>query len=142
MASAEHKELLAVDRDKLLSTILKYEDYPKFVDGCTRVEVERPSPGKARVTYHVSMMKDIVYTVEISENPDAGVVEWHLLKGDVMKRNSGKWTLKSAGPGKTDVTYKLEIEFSVAVPSFILNRLIKGNLPGMVRSFGDQARKA
>jgi ribosome-associated toxin RatA of RatAB toxin-antitoxin module len=57
MAQAEFHEVLSVDKDKLFSVITKYEDYPKFVDGCTAVKVDRKSPNQALVTYNVSMMK-------------------------------------------------------------------------------------
>ena len=142
MAQAEIREVLAVDMEKLLDIITRYEDYPKFVDGVSSTKVERKGPGHARVTYSVSMMKDFTYVLDLREDRKAGRVEWTLVESDMFKKNSGHWELKSAGPGKTEAFYQLEVEFRIPVPGLILNRLVKGNLPAMLKSFEKQAKKA
>ena len=141
MASAEIQDVLPVDKDKFFTAITRYEDYPQFLDGCTKTQVERKGPGQARVTYHVTMMKDVVYTLDIREDQAAGVVEWTLVDSDTFKKNSGRWELKTVGPGKTNVKYALDVEFKIPVPGFILNRLVKGSLPAMIKSFEKQALK-
>jgi ribosome-associated toxin RatA of RatAB toxin-antitoxin module len=140
MATAELHEVFPVDLNRLFAVITRYEDYPQFVTGCSSVKVERKAPGKARATYHVNMMKEISYTLDHVEDQVAGTVQWSLVDSDFMKKNQGKWTLKSAGPGKTDVRYELEVEFKFPVPSLILNRLVKGSLGSMVKSFVDRAK--
>lgn len=140
MASAEFHEVLPVDQEKLFAVITKYEDYPQFVTGCSGVKVERKAPGKARATYSVNMMKEISYTLDHVEDQAAGKVQWTLVESDFMKRNIGSWELKAAGPGKTDVRYTVEVEFKFPVPGLILNRLVKGSLPSMIKSFVDRAR--
>jgi ribosome-associated toxin RatA of RatAB toxin-antitoxin module len=141
MASAEFHQVLSVDQDKLFEAVTRYEDYPQFVEGCTGVKVERQGPGQARVSYNVSMMKDIHYTLDHREDPASGVVEWSLVDSDAFKKNSGRWTLKAVGPGKTDVLYTVDVEFKIPVPGFILNRLVKGSLPSMIESFRKRASK-
>jgi ribosome-associated toxin RatA of RatAB toxin-antitoxin module len=86
------------------------------------------------------MMKDTVYTLDHKEDPGTGSVSWNLIQGDIMKKNSGRWELKSAGPGKTDVKYNVDIDFSIPVPGFILSRLVKGSLPSMVKGFVERAK--
>lgn len=140
MATAELHEVFPVDLNRLFSVITRYEDYPQFVTGCSGVKVERKAPGKARATYHVNMMKEISYTLDHVEDQAAGTVQWTLVESDFMKKNQGRWILKSAGPGKTDVRYELEVEFKFPVPSLILNRLVKGSLGSMVKSFVDRAK--
>lgn len=140
MASAEFKDVLTIDKKKLFETITRYEDYPKFVDGVKSTKVERKGPGAARVTYQVSMMKDISYTLDLREDAAKGVVEWSLVDSDFFKINNGKWQLKDLGNGKTDVSYFLEVEFKISVPGLILNRLVKGSLPSMVKSFEKRAK--
>lgn len=142
MAQAEIRETLNVDKDKLYQVVIHYEDYPQFVTGCRSVEVERKAPGHCRVTYHVSMIKEVTYTVEQREDPETGIVEWSLVESDFLKKNSGRWQLQSAGPGRTNVYYSVEVEFKIPVPSLILNRLIKGSLPEMVHSFYERALSA
>ena len=142
MAQAEFHEVLNVDKDKLFTVITRYEEYPKFVEGCTAAKVERKGPGQARVSYHVSMMKDVNYTLDHKEDPSKGKVEWTLVESDSFKQNKGLWELKSAGHGKTEVRYVLEVEFNFPIPGLILNRLVNGRLPSMVNSFVKQASKA
>lgn len=142
MAQAEIHEVVDVDQGKLFATILDYENYPKFVDGCKSIKVDRKGAGRTLVTYNVSMIKDITYTLELTENAAAGRVDWKLIESDTIKKNSGTWLLKSAGPGKTDVTYSIEIDFKIPVPGLILNKLVKGSLPAMVKSFVKQAKKS
>ena len=141
MANAEISEIVNVDKDKLFAAVIGYENYPKFVEGVTKVTVERKAPGRARVTYHVSMMKDVVYTLDHVEDPEKGEVTWELVESRDMKKNKGTWSLTSAGAGKTQVDYDIEIEFNFPIPGFILNRLIKGSLPAMLKNFEKQAKK-
>jgi ribosome-associated toxin RatA of RatAB toxin-antitoxin module len=141
MAKAEIHEVVSADKDKLFQAISRYEDYPQFVDNCKSAKVERKGTGQARVDYHVSLIKDVNYTLDHREDPGAGVMEWTLVGSDTFKVNNGKWQLTSVGPGKTDVKYSLEVEFKIPVPGLILNRLIKGPLPSMVKSFVDRANQ-
>jgi ribosome-associated toxin RatA of RatAB toxin-antitoxin module len=139
MAQAEFHETMSVDRAKLFDVICRYEDYPTFVDGVRAVHVERKGPGQARATYEVSMMKEIRYTLDHREDAAAGRLEWELVESDFFKHNRGRWELKDAGPGRTDVRYAVELEFKIPVPGFVLNRLVKGSLPSMVKSFVKRA---
>ena len=140
MAKAEIEETLSVDRDKFFQAVVGYEQYPKFVEGCTKVEVDRSNPPVSRVTYHVSMIKDISYTLDHTEDAAAGKVTWKLVKSDFLKKNIGEWTIQSAGPGKTKVKYSIEIEFNIPVPGLILNRLVKSSLPSMIKAFEKKSR--
>jgi ribosome-associated toxin RatA of RatAB toxin-antitoxin module len=141
MASAEFHEVMNVDRDKLFTVISRYEDYPQYVVGCSSTQVDRTNPAKVRATYNVNMMKEISYTLDHIEDAKSGKIEWTLVKSDFMKTNIGKWELKAAGAGKTDVSYKVELEFKFPVPGMILNRIVKGSLAPMVKSFVDRANK-
>jgi len=142
LAQAEIKETLAVDYDKLYETIVKYEDYPEFVSGCSEAHVESRAPGKARVKYLVNLMKEVSYTLDLSEDREKGVVEWHLVNSDFMSKNSGRWELRKLGPGKTEAKYSLELDLKFPVPGFVMNKLVKGSLPAMLRNFEKRAQGA
>jgi len=142
MAQTEFRDVLAVDKEKLLSVITSYEDYPQFIEGCTEAHVQERADGRARVTYRVNVMsQDVNYTLDHFEDPSTGQIRWSLVDSNFFKKNDGHWEVKSLGNGKSDVVYALDVEFKVPVPGFILNRLVKGSLPGMVRSFEKQAQK-
>jgi hypothetical protein len=49
------------------------------------------------------------------------------------------WELKSLGPNKTQVLYKLEIDFDFPVPGFVLKKLVASALPKTIREFSDEA---
>lgn len=139
MAKADYQATVAVDLQRFWNAIIQYEDYPSFVEGCSGVKVERKGPGKARCAYTVSMMKEVHYTLDHDEDRSGGKVCWKLVDSDFFKMNTGQWELRDAGGGKTDVRYVIEVEFKIPVPGFILNRLVKGSLPSMVKSFEKRA---
>lgn len=142
MAETEFHEVMNVNKDRLYSTIVNYSEYPDFVEGCRSVKIEQKGDGQIRATYHVNVMsQDVIYTLDHSENPQNGQISWQLVESNFFKKNSGKWLIKEAGPGKTDVLYQVEVEFKVPVPGFILNRLVKGSLAGMVKSFEKRANR-
>jgi len=140
MAQTEYKQVVAVEREKLFKAITGYENYPKFVDGCKGVQVERKGPGAARATYKMNIMRDMSYTLDHVEDQPAGRMQWSLVTSDLLKKNIGSWELKDAGPGKTEVKYTIEIEFNIPVPGFVLNQLIKSSLPTMIKGFEKQAK--
>jgi len=140
VAKAEIQDVFEVDRDVLFDVITRYEEYPQFVDGCTGVQVERKALGGARATYAISMMKDFSYTLDHVEDRNSGKIEWTLVTSDFFRANTGSWSLRTLGPGKTEVRYSIDLDFKVPVPGFILKKLVQGNLPGMMKSFRDRAK--
>ena len=140
MAKAELNEVWDVDIEKLWNVIIRYEDYPKFVTGCTKTEVNRTADS-VKVQYHVSVMsKDILYSVDIKEDAAQKKLTWKLTESGFFSKNEGGWELKKEGE-KTRVRYSLDMEFKMYVPGFILKTLVSGSLPTMVRSFINQAKK-
>lgn len=141
MATAEHSDTLNVSKTKLFAAITKYEDYSNFVDGVSSVTVDRSAPGKAKATYKISLMgQDMVYTLDHVEDEAAGTVQWTLVESNFFKRNIGGWKIVETGPTSVKVTYSLDVDFKISVPGFILNRLVKGSLPSMVKSFEKRAK--
>jgi ribosome-associated toxin RatA of RatAB toxin-antitoxin module len=140
MAQTEYKTVVAVSREKFFQAIARYEDYPKFVDGCKDVQVERHGNGEARATYKMNIVRELSYILDHREIPDQGRLEWKLVSSDLLKKNVGSWTLKEVGPGKTEVLYQIEIEFNIPVPSFVLGPLVKSSIPTMIKGFEKQAK--
>ncbi len=105
--------------------------------------VQRTEPGKARATYKISMMgQEMTYTLDHIENEAAGTVSWTLVDSNFFKKNTGSWKIAEIGPTNVKATYALDVDFKISVPSFILNRLVKGALPTMVKSFEKRAKGA
>lgn len=140
MALAEIHKVLDVPYDKLFDAITCYEDYPEFVNGCDLAEVHRKKGKPVRVTYKMTLVKAVTYTLDHVDDRKTGKLTWSLVDSDIMKKNAGEWELKALSPDKTDVKYQVEVEFKVPVPKFVLNQLIKSNLPNMLKNFSERAR--
>lgn len=142
MATASLTKTLDVTREKMFAAVTRYEDYPQFVTGCKKVEVERKAPGQARVKYFANIMgKDLWYLLEHTEDAAQGIVTWKLVDSDLLKVDSGTWTLKDAGEGKTEVTYSIEIEFKIWIPGPVLKGLTATSLPLLMSEYEKQAKK-
>ncbi|MBC7385977.1 MAG: SRPBCC family protein [Cryobacterium sp.] len=141
MATATLTKVLDIPRDKLFAAIAKFEDYPQFVTGVKKTEVERKAPGHARVKYFVNMLgKDLWYLLEHTEDAASGDLTWKLIESDLLKKDSGTWKLRDAGEGKTEVTYTIDIEFKIWIPGPILKGLTTTTLPTLIGEYEKRAK--
>ena len=142
MAKASLTKVLDVDYGKFYDTIISYENYPQFVTGCKKIEVERKAPGHCRVKYFANILgKDLWYVLDHREDRTNGLITWELVESDLLKVDSGTWNLKSAGAGKTEVTYTIDIEFKIWIPGPILKTLTSTSLPVLIGEYEKQAKK-
>jgi ribosome-associated toxin RatA of RatAB toxin-antitoxin module len=148
MAKASLTEKMKVSKARYFKAVTNYASYPEFVAGCGSVDVKRErgneaapgKPGIARVTYAVEVMgQKLDYTLDHIEDIDAGTISWKLASSAFVKHNEGLWTIRETGSDSCEVTYDIDIEFKIPVPGFILNRLVKGSLPPMLKGFEDHA---
>jgi coenzyme Q-binding protein COQ10 len=138
MAGTQRVETFNVSAEKLYDVIIKYADYPEFVDGVNEINVLEQTETSARVEYTLKIIKKFRYTVKlVQERPRR--VSWTLESGDIFKSNSGEWILESLGPNQTKVTYKVDIDLKVFAPKAILDGLVTTNLPSMMKAFAERA---
>jgi coenzyme Q-binding protein COQ10 len=141
MAKATLTKTLEVSKDKFFAAVTRYEDYPQFVTGCKKVEVERKAPGQARVKYFTNILgKDLWYLLEHTEDLEKGIVSWKLVESDLLKVDSGTWTLKDLGDGKTEATYAIDIEFKIWIPGPVLKTLTATSLPTVISEMERRAK--
>lgn len=142
MAIASLTKIVDVPKDKFFAAVAAYENYPQFVTGCKKIEVERKAPGQARVKYSVNMLgKDLWYLLEHTEDAASGTLTWKLIESDLLKVDSGTWTLRDLGDGRTEVTYAIEIEFKIWIPGPVLKGLTQTTLPTLIGEYEKQAKK-
>jgi len=145
MAAAERTEIVDIPLKKIFETICDYGSYPKFVTGVNGVKILEKTEKAAQVHFDVEMMKKVDYTLSMKEEIDAegrsARVSWNLLKSSFFKISNGLWELKSLGQDKTQVLYKLEIDFDFPVPGFVLKKLVASALPKAIKEFTDEASK-
>ncbi|MEO5666440.1 MAG: SRPBCC family protein [Bdellovibrionota bacterium] len=145
MAAAERTDIVDVPLNKLYQAICDYDNYAKFVTGATRVKLLSREGNTAKVQFEVEMMKRVEYTLKIKEELDSegrsARVSWVLDSSKFFKISNGLWELKALGPDKTQVMYKLELEFDIPVPGFVLKKLVASALPKTIQEFSDRARQ-
>jgi len=140
MAAADIERVMNVSKDRLFEVLTTYEDYPKFLPEVQKVEVTRNGPHQAKVKYNVSMIKDVIYSVIMTEDREAGTLKWLLDESAHFKTNSGCWTLESKGDMQCWVRFEVEIDFNFPAPGFIVKKVVKGNLPKMLNHFEERAK--
>lgn len=139
MANANLTQTFDVDINKVYSVLSDFSKYPKFMDGVTSVEVIEENGSEIKAKYNLNLIKKFSYTMNHTLS-EPTKIQWSLESGDLLKRSEGSWTLKDLGEGKTEVSYNLDVDFKVMVPSMISNKLIKSNLPSMMKAVEKEAK--
>lgn len=122
--------------EAVFSGITKYQEYPKYLPGVTKIEL---LPGKTAnavccARYELNIVKTFYYTLEMFQEAPAKIW-WHLVESNLMKHNSGSWELKAQGKTKTKAIYSLDVKFKGLVPSALTDQIAKANLPQMMDGF-------
>ena len=114
------------------------QKYPEFLKEVKSIKVDRVEGNRKTVTYEVTVVKTIQYTLVLTEDKPRKVT-WTMTKGQMMSKNDGSWELAADGPNRTDVTYTVDIKFGLLVPSTISNMLTEVNLPKMLDAYKGRA---
>jgi hypothetical protein len=99
---------------QVMAAIADFANYPQWAASLTRVEVLQTGPDgrAARVgfTLDTGVVNDD-YELAYTWNGDESV-QWHLVRGEVMKSQDGEYTLEPRDGG-TFVTYSLSVDLGV-----------------------------
>jgi coenzyme Q-binding protein COQ10 len=123
--------------ETVYDVIADFESYPKFLNETKEVEVLKSTSKSAIVLFKINIIRKIIYTLEIKLAPPKAVT-WHLVEGDLMKKNTGKWKLTEK-KGMTHAHYEIDMQFTGLVPKAVSNKLIGSSLPSMMKAFRDRA---
>ncbi len=143
MGQAKRTAQYDVDVHKLYKVIIDYPSYPSFVDGVSSIQVLSQSDTDAKVEYSLNVIKTFKYIINTQmkkESDKSYRIQWSLDSGDLFKKNNGSWFIQEISPGKTEVTYELEVDLKMFAPSSILTALTNKNLPAMMDSFAKKAQ--
>jgi ribosome-associated toxin RatA of RatAB toxin-antitoxin module len=123
-------------KDKVMDTILKYEDYPQFMPRVKSSEVYTRTDSQIDVhfTIDVAFIK-ISYYLTHQVDRAAGTISWSL---DKTKKNDiagtdGFWGFKPYKNG-TIVYYTVSVDTGRAVPKAVEDYLTKRDLPNIVKN--------
>ncbi len=143
MAEAQHVQVVPVPMEKLLEAILDFNAYPRFAGGVKKCSIAKQDNNQTTVLMEIELMKRIDYSIEVHKEvtENKARVWWHLKEGDFFQKNDGLWELTKINENSTQILYRLDLEFSVGVPSFIIKGLIKTSLPKAVDDFANEGKR-
>jgi carbon monoxide dehydrogenase subunit G len=110
----------------VMAVIADFDAYPQWVSAAKQVEVvETGDDGRARQVHFVidaGPVKDD-YVLDYTWDGDRKV-SWTLVKGQMMKRQQGSYTLAD-NDGSTEVTYSIAIDLSIPMLGMIKRKAEK-----------------
>jgi carbon monoxide dehydrogenase subunit G len=110
----------------VMAVIADFDAYPQWVSAAKQVEVvETGDDGRARQVHFVidaGPVKDD-YLLDYTWDGDRKV-SWTLVKGQMMKRQEGSYTL-AENDGSTEVTYSIAIDLSIPMLGMIKRKAEK-----------------
>ncbi|WP_347060227.1 SRPBCC family protein [Blastococcus sp. HT6-30] len=111
---------------EVMAVIADFPSYPQWVAAAKQVEVlETGDDGRARRVHFVldaGAVKDD-YVLEYAWDDDRRV-SWHLVRGQMQKRQEGSYTLAETG-GRTEVTYSITIDLSIPMLGMVKRKAEK-----------------
>ena len=118
---------VAAPPSDVMAVIADFPAYPTWVSAAKQVEVvETGADGRGRRVHFVldaGAVKDD-YVLEYTWDDDRRV-SWHLVQGQMQKRQEGSYTLSETAPGTTDVTYAIAIDLSIPMLGMIKRKAEK-----------------
>lgn len=137
MPGASTSIVMNVPPKVIYEVVLDFANYPKFLPDVKRSIVEKKGK-RILADFEISVIKKIHYTLAFDTHPHKKIA-WSFVKGDLFKDNHGHWEFEEIEKGRTQVTYDIEVDFGLFVPSMITNKLVGHNLPAMMKRFKDRA---
>ena len=111
---------------EVMAVIADFPAYPEWVAAAKRVEVLETGPdGRAKQVHFVldaGAVKDD-YVLDYDWDGDRRV-SWHLVQGQMQKRQEGSYTLTERD-GATEVTYAITIDLSIPMLGMIKRKAEK-----------------
>ncbi|PIR20553.1 MAG: hypothetical protein COV45_05765 [Deltaproteobacteria bacterium CG11_big_fil_rev_8_21_14_0_20_47_16] len=114
--------------------ITNFAQYPKFLKDMKAVKVIKATKTSADVFFRLDLIRDVEYTLSFKLKSPTSVT-WKLVEGSMFKKNTGSWKLKKLDANTTELTYTLEVDFGLFVPSMISKMLISQSLPATLKAF-------
>jgi ribosome-associated toxin RatA of RatAB toxin-antitoxin module len=104
-----------------------FDGYPNWANDLKSASViARDDEGRPRdVAFRAAAMgRSTSYTLRYDYAKAPHVLAWELVEGDITRKLDGSYELApvEGEPGRTDVTYHLEVELAVPLPGFVKRR--------------------
>lgn len=137
MPATSRHILINAPIDTVFAVISDFDRYPEFIRDVKAAEVVEEWKNECEVEMTLRIMRDIRYTLHFSLEPPHRM-DWHLVSGEVLRKNTGSWELAKAGKA-VRATYTVEVGFGPLVPAMIGDMLVNANLPTLLQSVKQRA---
>ena len=139
MTQASHSIDVAVSPEQFLAVLSDYARYTEFQPDLKAIRVDARAPGQTQVSYAFDAKVLVLeYALEHVEKSPLRI-EWRLLRGELLKQNTGAWDLLPLAGRGTRVTYTIELVFAAKVPAGLTRALAEQSLPRMLGNFKARA---
>ena len=123
-----------------MGVITDFTSYSKFLPEIEDVEVIREADSEWDVRFTIKVVKRLRYVLRLKQS-GPHQLRWHLLEG-AFKVNEGGWDLTPIDDGKrTHVTYFIDLQIGMFVPSSIMRNAVERTLPETLKRFKDEAER-
>lgn len=140
MPHVERSILANAPIEIVFEVVADFASYPSFVPAVKKAKILSKRSNKLKVHFEMELLQPIQYTLEFESHPPHEL-RWKLIEGDFLKDNSGAWQLLPKGKNKTEMTYSMNLELNVWMPSFILTSLVEKEFPHMLTNFQKEAER-
>lgn len=137
---AGHSVDVDVSLARFYELVTDFESYPSFVPNQSGARILSRDGDRFRVEFELSVAKKLTYVLDLVGTPGRGL-RWTLVSGDMMKTNTGGWTLEALGDGRTRATYDIDVALKGFVPRSITRSLIERTLPANLEAFRLEAER-
>ena len=131
MLSLTQSILIEASLDNVYQTIIDFEKYPHIFTAVKKAKIIKKNKKTPRVSFSLNILRQVNCILDFHLAPDH--IKWKLVEGDMMKRNEGSWTLEEMGKNEVDVTYQLNVDLAVWMPTLVAEPLMKSNALGMLK---------
>jgi len=119
-------ETITVDASpqRVYDVVTDFEHYDAWVSDLKRIEVlSRDADGRAlEVEFRAAAFgRSTTYTLHYDYSKAPAQLSWHQIEGDLTEMLNGQYSFEADGD-ETRVTYDLEVELLVPIPTFIKSR--------------------
>ncbi len=115
--------------------VVDFEAYPRIFPEIAAARILEKDADRVRAEFRMNLLLPIRYVIDLRCDPAALSVTWTFVEGDVITGNEGGWQFSPAGPGDTQVDYRVVLQVNAPLPAFVLRKvtdgLVKLSLPGM-----------
>ncbi|MBI3072569.1 MAG: SRPBCC family protein [Deltaproteobacteria bacterium] len=139
MSLASKSVVVNAPIEKLIGVIYDYERYSEFLSEIKWARVVKRDGARVICDFEASLVGYAIhYTLDFVETPPTSL-KWTLAKADRMTVNTGGWTLRDEGGGRTHATYAIEVLLTGFVPKMIQRKVSEMTLPGVLEKFKRRA---